>query len=157
MKGITIRQPWAWAVVLGSKNVENRQAGFPKRYRGPVAIHSALGWSDRGQRDTRIRALASTRFDGSYPHLRWDGARPGEDGPFVRGHIIGVAELVDVHPASGCCEPWGEDSYSMNGGRVVTNVAHLLLENARQLDDPIPYRGALGLWNVPDEIATALT
>mgnify|MGYP001137357808 FL=1 len=42
MRAITVRQPWAWAIVFGQKDVENRSRNIAGRYRGPVAIHAGL-------------------------------------------------------------------------------------------------------------------
>ncbi len=41
MKALSIRQPWAWLIVNGHKDIENRS--WPTRYRGPVLIHAAKG------------------------------------------------------------------------------------------------------------------
>ena len=38
---LSIRQPWAWAIVQGGKDVENRS--YPNRYRGTVLIHASKG------------------------------------------------------------------------------------------------------------------
>jgi hypothetical protein len=38
MKCISIKQPWAWLIVHGHKDIENRD--WLTRYRGPVAIHA---------------------------------------------------------------------------------------------------------------------
>jgi hypothetical protein len=38
MKALTIRQPWAWAILSGCKTVENRS--YPTSYRGPLLIHA---------------------------------------------------------------------------------------------------------------------
>jgi hypothetical protein len=40
MKILSIRQPWAYLITRGSKNIENR--GWPTNYRGPVLIHASL-------------------------------------------------------------------------------------------------------------------
>jgi len=39
MKALSIRQPWAWLIVNGYKDIENRT--WPTKYRGPVLIHAA--------------------------------------------------------------------------------------------------------------------
>lgn len=62
----------------------------------------------------------------------------------VRGAIIGVVDLVDVHrplwndacadDAGGPCSPWAE-----------RDAHHLVLANPRMLVDPLPWAGALGL------------
>jgi hypothetical protein len=33
---LTVRQPWAWAIARGHKDIENRS--WTTRYRGPIAI-----------------------------------------------------------------------------------------------------------------------
>ncbi len=39
VKAISIRQPWAWAIVTGRKPIENRSLRFPRR-KGWVLIHA---------------------------------------------------------------------------------------------------------------------
>lgn len=41
MWALSIRQPWAWLIVGGHKNVENRQ--WSTSHRGPLLIHAAKG------------------------------------------------------------------------------------------------------------------
>ena len=38
MKALSIRQPWAWLIIHGSKDIENR--GWPTKFRGRVLIHA---------------------------------------------------------------------------------------------------------------------
>ena len=38
MKALSIRQPWAWLIVHGGKDIENRT--WATKYRGPVLIHT---------------------------------------------------------------------------------------------------------------------
>ena len=45
MKALSIRQPWAWLIVHGSKRVENRSRRT--HYRGPVLIHASAGMTIR--------------------------------------------------------------------------------------------------------------
>ena len=73
-----------------------------------------------------------------------------------RGAIIGVVDLVDVHPDAGCCRPWGESAYIEHGGRVRRSIVHLVLESPRELAEPIPCRGALGLWTPPADVIERL-
>lgn len=140
LKLISVRQPWASAIASGAKLVENRSKGFPKSYRGLLGIHAAQAWSHRGSRDPRIRELWP---EGTYVDL-------------PRGAVIAFAELVDVHPAAGCCAPWGEESYHAATGGLEREVTHLLLEDVQRLATPIPARGALGLWTPDDDLALEL-
>ena len=84
------------------------------------------------------------------------------DQPLALGEIIGVVDLVDVHPvqqsAQGpsnvcfddhtpvgeICSPWAQNYIEFPG----YHGFHLVLANPRPLAEPIPYRGALGLRNL---------
>lgn len=138
MKALTVQQPWAWAIFHG-KNIENRTQLWT--YRGPLAIHAGMRESERGMSDRRIRYQTSLT---------------GEIGPLHFGAIIGVVDLVDVHPDAGCCKPWGESAYVEHGGRERRQITHLVLENPRALAEPIGCRGALGLWTPPADITEQL-
>jgi hypothetical protein len=76
MKAITIQQPWAWAVAMGHKRVENRT--WRTSYRGPLLIHAGKS----------LERLA----DG----LKWLNdfgiTTPDE---FIFGALIAQADLVD--------------------------------------------------------------
>lgn len=152
MRILTVRQPWAWAIIHGGKNVENRVRNIAGDYRGPVAIHVAQADADS--------APESLWLD----HANWYRARRPQPMKFDpawsdRGLIIGVVDLVDVHSASviggcgrmphdcdehpnGCrhhCSPWAM------GPAPEGWYQHLVFENPRALDEPIPHEGALGL------------
>lgn len=142
MRALTVRQPWAWAIVHGGKNVENRTRNIAGGYRGPVAIHAGL------QADE--------------PALRDLPARPPEwvTAPrvFYYGVFLGVVDLVDVHHQVGsgarndCCDsPWADAWYHGRGSLV-----HLVLANPRPLPEPIPCRGRLGLWTPPADVLEQL-
>lgn len=137
---LTVREPWASAVVDGHKPVENRSQGFPKGYRGQLWIHSAQQVNARGVTDPRITAVY-----GIAPTC-W------------LGHVIGAVDVVDIHPASGCCEPWGEQTYPPANAeqRPPGVVTHIVMENPRRLRHPIPARGALGLWRPDTDLAYEL-
>lgn len=142
VRAITVREPWAWAIRPGGKDVENRTQEW--RYRGRLLIHAGLGWSERGERSPLVRAL----MEGHHCGPRWPGPQPYE----VTGAIVASCELVDVHPATGCCEPWGESEYVEAGGRRRTRIVHLVLEDVVVLDDPVECRGWQGLWRPPSEV-----
>lgn len=159
MKALTVQQPWAWAIVHGGKDVENRTQAW--RYRGPLAIHAGARVSERGLR-TVPSIVAAER--GTSPTLVADQVRSSIE----LGAIIGVVDLVDVHAAAGeriegplrtpqCCESWwAELSYAEHGGKTRRDIVHLVLENPQPLDEPIPCRGALGLWTPPIEVLEQL-
>ncbi|MSZ76796.1 MAG: ASCH domain-containing protein [Actinobacteria bacterium] len=150
MKALTVQQPWAWAIIHGGKSVENRTQAWS--YRGLLAIHAGARLSQRGLVEVDWRS-------------RWT-MPTGED--LVRGAIIGVVDLVDAHVAevehfgghhveTACCRsPWAETSYVEHGGRTWRDLVHLVLENPRPLDVPIPCKGRLGLWTPPADVLDEL-
>jgi hypothetical protein len=46
LKAITVRQPWAWAIVMGYKDVVNRRNRTERR--GPLLIHAGRDFDPRG-------------------------------------------------------------------------------------------------------------
>lgn len=150
MKVLTVQQPWAWAIFHG-KAIENRTQQWT--YRGPLAIHAGIRWSNHGGESELVdEAWQAAYFGAASPADAIATSRVWT----ARGAILGVVDLVDVHPSAGCCAPWGESSYAEHGGRERRQIVHLVLENPRLLTAPIPCKGALGLWTPPADIAEQL-
>lgn len=116
---LSIRQPWAWAIISAGKDIENRD--WSTRFRGPVCIHAAKGMTRAEYADARdsIRYAADWSLD---VPLMTD---------LKRGGIIGVAEIVDCVEES--ASPWFFGRYGF------------VLQNARPVEF-IPVRGALGFF-----------
>ena len=135
MRVMTVKQPWAWAIVEGGKDVENRVRNIAGEYRGLVAIHAGLGWSEQGSYDWEVRrATRSVELGyqaGDSQTWAADSVEP-EDPRFTRGAIIGVADLVGVNKLS--ASKW-----------ALQDHWHLELANPVTLAKPIPFTGALGL------------
>jgi hypothetical protein len=116
---LSVRQPAAWAIIHGGKEIENRSLGSIRAGRmrpGRIAIHAATGMK---------RA--------EYAYLAWRWARDGVSVPrpdaLPRRAIIGSVEVVEIVTKSD--SPWF-------GGE-----AGLLLRDPVPCD-PIPAPGALG-------------
>lgn len=122
MKCLSIKQPWAWAIVAGHKDIENRT--WPTSYRGPVLIHA-------GKTDSFD--LSDDDLAGAFEGMN-DVTLPEH---MDRGGIIGIAEIVDCVD---CHEsPWFDGPYGF------------VLANARPLPFT-PLRGQLGLFEVQLEV-----
>jgi hypothetical protein len=165
VKALTVQQPWAWAIVHGGKDVENRTQAWS--YRGPLAIHAGARVSERGCMSSLVVGAAVDEgiSSGMLAADRRDefvlGALLGggiKVDPEHTQAIIGVVDLVDAHTAeNGCCEsPWAEMSCAELGGRTRRDVVHLVLEHPRPLWKPIPAKGRLGLWNVTGDVLVEL-
>ena len=93
LRALSIRQPWAWLIVNGHKDIENRT--WPTRFRGQVYIHAGRG-------------VVPDDFPEQREYLRWSGIVLPSDMP--RGAIVGEATIVDCVDASDSpwfCGPYG--------------------------------------------------
>jgi hypothetical protein len=133
MKAISLWQPWASAIALGIKSFETRS--WSTSYRGPLVIHAAERWSTDQRRFAEVE-IAMGRLPANLP----------------LGCLIAVVDIVTVYateeagPMISAIERLYGD-YSP--GRFAWQLA-----NVRPLAEPIPWRGALGLFEVPDVILT---
>lgn len=135
MKALTIQHPWAWAILHGGKKIENRT--WACSHRGPLVIHAgkSTAWMDR-----------ENPLD--WPH-RYGVALP-QRGDLTFGAILGVVDLVYSVPLIqvenfAALDEWRFDRF--REGPICW-----LLRNPRPFARPIPWKGAQGLWDVPDEI-----
>ncbi|MCD9194247.1 ASCH domain-containing protein [Streptomyces albireticuli] len=83
MKALTIRQPWADAIIHQTKRTENRT--WKTTYRGPVLIHAGAAHD---------------------PQAAIYGPRPD-----IRSAILAIASITDCHYSDDgqCCGPWGNE------------------------------------------------
>jgi len=116
---LSVRQPWAWAIVAGHKVIENRSAGSIRSGGMDcrrIAIHAAVG-------------MKQAEFDWGAWRLDKHGLRCPWPDELPRGCIIGAVDIVDII---------SESDSEWFGGQM-----GLVLENA-VMCDPIPAVGALG-------------
>jgi hypothetical protein len=116
-KILTVRQPWAWLIIHGGKDVENRS--WDPKWTGTLVIHAGKTIVEE-------------------PIELAEAGQPGFalPNPMPRGVILGTVELVGVVTDS--TSSWAEKGQF-----------HWLLRNPRPCPQ-IPWRGALGLKNFPD-------
>lgn len=140
MKAISVKQPWAWAIMHAGKTIENRTQVW--NYRGPLAIAASLPWAKEGGDDSLVREALAMQHPGLIDAKHADNLHV-----FPRGAVLGVVDLVDLHIGDGaCCAPWGHHLATV--GAAARPITHLVLENLRPLACPVPVRGSLGLWNL---------
>jgi hypothetical protein len=155
IKAITIKQPWTWAVAHGGKDVENRT--WATSYTGLLAIHAGAAWAEEGACDRQVIAAAQASRDenGCYDpplHIEFEVGAGGirrlrpTDPRYVRSAIIAVAEVEDMGVCEGYCSLW-----------AIPGQHHWRLTNVRPLAQPVPCKGRLGLWNLPDNVRDAVT
>jgi hypothetical protein len=169
MKIISLWQPWASLWVAGAKMVETRS--WATTYRGPVAVHAAKHW------DESLAALCRTEpFKSVLERLGYNDAPMGHRASLPFGKILGSVELVDcLQMVDLAVGENGWTALERHGGislvddpRLTPNErafgryekwrwAWVTGSTRRRLAEPIPYRGAQGLRDLPAEIAARLT
>jgi hypothetical protein len=129
MKALTVRQPWAWAIINVGKDIENRS--WNTRIRGRIAIHAAQGMT-REEYERGCTYIKRIKPRAKIP--------PYED--LERGEILGTVEIVDSIQDSG--SPWFEGEYGF------------VLSHPKKLPEPIPCKGALNFWDVSKHIESLI-
>jgi len=109
LKALSIRQPWAWLIVNGYKDIENRV--WSANVRGPVLIHAG-----QSKAATTPEALAYLKRKYRVADL---------PDTFATGGIVGIAEITDCvqHHRS----KWFQGPY----GWVLTNARRLPFKPCR--------------------------
>lgn len=126
-RALSVRQPWAWAIIHAGKDVENRSKGFfgLKRFSsflGAVAIHAAKGMTQDEYRDAAEFMAAR-------------GVRCPPPAELVRGGIIGDVSIAGIY-ANSRSQWWaGVPQFAM----VIDQSPGMV-----RACDPIPSKGALG-------------
>lgn len=163
LKVITLTQPWATLVALGAKRIETRS--WATSYRGPIAIHAAKGLADLGGERGLAALCAREPFRAA---LLAGGVTSAQQLP--RGAIVAVAELVDCVPTAqldgaeigrftheGAPVLWVLTPQERTFGDYSPGRYGWLLDGVRALPEPIPARGTLGLWDLPEDVAAQLS
>jgi hypothetical protein len=122
MYALSIKQPWAWLIACGLKNIENRD--WPTNFRGKFYIHASKSMTRADYDACRIFV------DGLTLPQPVQLPAPGD---LYRGYILGTAELTDcvrAHPSPWFCGEYG-----------------FVLQNGKSIP-PISYKGALGFFKV---------
>lgn len=133
MKALSVRQPWAWLLAAGHKDIENRTRRTS--YRGPLLIHAAKGMTAREYEEAFQFVLDTGGMELMH-------AMPGYR-ELERGGIVGVADLFDCVPPSRRASLWHVDG-----------CYGFAVRNARPLPF-VPYTGRLGIFDVPDDVIAA--
>jgi hypothetical protein len=141
---LTLRQPWASLVALEAKRIETRS--WRTSYRGWLAIHAGitLPKAERllcEQEPFRAALLRDTALDPALPLAV----------QLPRGSIIAVVWLDSCLPMETIEWP---DKPERSFGDYAPGRYAWYLSQVHRLPQPIPARGALGLWRV--EIPVAL-
>jgi hypothetical protein len=141
MKALSIRAPWWWYILHGGKDIENRD--WPTRVRGRVLIHASKWWNER--------EVAEAIEDANQMQFRANPCRTQHLFPaavhsgILRdscGFLVGSVEIIDCVAQSS--SPWFVGDYGF------------VLRNPEAFAKPVPFKGALGFFGVPDDLMRRL-
>ena len=123
MKALSIRQPWAWLIVNGYKDIENRT--WNTKFRGRFLIHAGKQFDSDAYQWLHSKVCSLKRTI-RFPMIQ----------DFPRGGIVGEVELVDVITESE--SEWFEGPYGF------------LLKNPKFIP-VVPLAGKLGFFDIAQE------
>jgi hypothetical protein len=126
MKVLVVRQPWAWLIVNGGKDIENRT--WKTKHRGPLLIQASAGLPSKADME-EFRKYAARRGVKNMPE------------EFERGGIVGMVHVVDCVDRSK--SKWFEGVYGF------------VLEKRKKLPF-VPMTGKLGLFDAPPRVLKRL-
>jgi predicted transcriptional regulator len=150
MKAISIKQPWAYLICAGIKDIENRTWACPKRYIGQrVLIHAS------GDRKLNLTSLTREQYNYACDKIIWDSTTVKPCDMWNRSAIIGSVEIVDCvinHPSIWADKnkvKWVGEKRSlyeeMHGEKLIYNW---VLANPILFENPIlNVKGRLGFWD----------
>ena len=120
MKALSIRQPWAWLICKGFKDIENRE--WSTNFRGRIYIHAGKTM------DMSVPALTITE-EWILERLTPEQRNEYYTAQFYRGAIIGEVDIVDCVDNS--FSPWFIGRYGF------------VLANPTLYEKPISCKGRL--------------
>jgi hypothetical protein len=132
MKALSVRAPWWWFILHAGKDIENRD--WPTGVRGTVYLHASKWWG-----------MHEVRADFEYADDILCHDRPSvllNDMRSAGGCIVGTVDIVDCVRQSK--SPWFNGDYGF------------VLRNPVAFEKPIPFKGALGFFDVPATVMEAL-
>lgn len=124
MKALSIRQPWAWLIINGGKDIENRS--WPTRLRGRILVHASKGMTRDEYRSVDDLLTVSS--------MRTLGIKLPAFEELERGGIVGSVEIAGL--VSESKSPWFFGPYGF------------VLQNPRPMPF-IQFKGALGFFDIP--------
>lgn len=142
MKTISLWQPWATLVAIEAKRIETRHWAAPRGVVGErIAIHAAKRTSELWVCDERPFS--------EYAHELTD---------LPLGALVATAVIDRCAPMNerGIAELKATQPHEHAFGHYAIGRYAWVLRDVRRLERPVPFRGAQGFFDVPDEALAAV-
>lgn len=130
MKALSVRAPW-WFAILHGKPVENRD--WNTKMRGRVLLHAGKFWKPLEiEEDWEDVLFMAKKDELAMPEPSWPEMKA------AGGCLVGSVEIYDCvreHPSAFFVGEYG-----------------FLVREPIAFDKPVPFKGALGFFDVPDSV-----
>jgi hypothetical protein len=138
MKALSVRAPWWWAILHG-KPVENRD--WSTNFRGRFYIHASKFW--------KIDEISDDWDD-----VKYMAAQDNIPMPIPVGNEASRDFTVAMREAGGCIVGSAviTDCVTKHPSAFFQGKFGFLLADPIIFRTPIPFKGALGFFNVPDDV-----
>lgn len=147
MKAITVRQPWATLLTIGAKRIETRS--WNTKHEGRLLIHAGLAMPCRiGQ---RVALGEDWEVERDRSGLLLRGRRLGWPYRLPMGAVIGSVNIIYTR-STNSPEYAPPDSDIPLGDHSPGRWGWYTDSLSQRFPKPIPYTGALGLWEFPDDL-----
>lgn len=124
---LSIRQPWAWLIVHGHKDIENRD--WPTNFRGRLLVHAGKTFTRKYYTECCAQLGAAGMLPSSLPSY--------EELQQQTGGLVGWTRITDCQPEHP--SPWKQDG---TYGFVLSDSSPMPL---------VPFNGKLNFFNVPND------
>lgn len=155
---LTVWQPWAFALAMGWKPVENRGSRLPFKPGEVLAIHAGKTYDEGvrfpggGYRAELEEVKAATREGRDHPALRL----------FRQSAVLCLVRFTGVHHSGDCAKgpdcsacaagPWGDRVTSWCTPWSTATWFHHEVTLLHALADPVPCSGSRGKWYLPGDV-----
>lgn len=170
MQALTLWQPWAWAMAHAGKAIENRTWKPPRSACGRmIAIHAGKTCDDRAiveiAEEFGVATIDWNPSPATVLDMRVNAANPRRVGLLNTGAVVAVGWLAGWVKFEGSTPESVLDlppGYPLDAREVIRRVwgggwyqgpYGWVVLNRVALPDPVPCRGAQGLWRLPPDIA----
>lgn len=140
MRALTLHRPWPFIILRMGKRVENRPwKPWASVIGQRIALHAGKHWDPNTPADEPVTTTLATAqgIVGTAIVKGWVYSKP-----ITRGRVIEIDYTYSL-------ELLAEDALAAVRSRWFTGPYGWVLEDVHELPEPIPCKGALGLWQLP--------
>jgi hypothetical protein len=136
MKVLTIKEPFASLIKEGIKTIETRS--WKTKYRGEIYIHASISKDNFKNKDKQVRVKKLVSFL--------------KDDSMEYGNIICKCNLIDcIYMNKEYIDRIKDNKIEYLCGHYEEGRYAWVLEIVEVLENPIPAKGRLGIWNYDDK------